>query len=74
MAAANKMAEEVISSMRTVRSFASEQREADSYYDRLLVMYELNSRQALAYACFMWSSSVGHTRAHARSHTRTHAR
>ncbi|XP_059920892.1 ATP-binding cassette sub-family B member 9 isoform X2 [Gadus macrocephalus] len=56
LAAANKVAEEVISSMRTVRSFACEEREADSYYSRLLVMYRLNCRQALAYACFMWSS------------------
>ncbi|CAL8335612.1 unnamed protein product [Gadus morhua 'NCC'] len=58
LAAANKVAEEVISSMRTVRSFACEEREADSYYSRLLVMYRLNRRQALAYACFAWSSSL----------------
>ncbi|CAL8262477.1 unnamed protein product [Boreogadus saida] len=56
LAAANKVAEEVISSMRTVRSFACEEREADSYYSRLLVMYRLNRQQALAFACFMWSS------------------
>ncbi|CAL8347627.1 unnamed protein product [Lota lota] len=58
LAEANKVAEEVVSSMRTVRSFACEEREADSYYSRLLVMYRLNHKQALAYACYMWSSCI----------------
>lgn len=44
--------------MRTVRSFANEGGEADSYYAKLLVMYQLNKKQALAYACYMWSSCV----------------
>ncbi|CAL8248329.1 unnamed protein product [Merluccius merluccius] len=56
LAEANMVAEEVISSMRTVRSFACEEREADSYYSRLLVMFQLNRKQALAFACYMWSS------------------
>lgn len=59
LAEANKVAEETISSMRTVRSFANESGEADSYYAKLLVMFQLNKKQALAYACYMWSSCVG---------------
>ncbi|XP_077600928.1 ABC-type oligopeptide transporter ABCB9-like [Stigmatopora nigra] len=58
LARANKVAEETISSMKTVRSFANEDREADSYYEKLIVMYHLNKKQALAYACYMWSSCI----------------
>ncbi|XP_014866298.1 PREDICTED: ATP-binding cassette sub-family B member 9 isoform X2 [Poecilia mexicana] len=58
LAEANKVAEETISGMRTVRSFANESREADSYYAKLLVMFQLNKKQALAYACYMWSSCI----------------
>ncbi|XP_072520973.1 ABC-type oligopeptide transporter ABCB9 [Salminus brasiliensis] len=58
LAHANKLAEETISAMRTVRSFANEEREANSYYDRLLEVFRLNKKQALAYACFMWSSCI----------------
>lgn len=58
LAEANKIAEETISAMRTVRSFANERGEADSYYAKLLVMLQLNKKQALAYACYMWSSCV----------------
>lgn len=59
LAEANKVAEETISAMRTVRSFANEGGEADSYYAKLLAMFQLNKKQALAYACYMWSSCVG---------------
>lgn len=58
LAEANKVAEETISAMRTVRSFASEDQEADSYYSKLLVMFQLNKKQALAYAGYMWSSCI----------------
>ncbi|XP_049906502.1 ATP-binding cassette sub-family B member 9 [Epinephelus moara] len=58
LAEANKVAEETISAMRTVRSFANECGEADSYYSKLLVMFQLNKKQALAYACYMWSSCI----------------
>ncbi|KAG9261464.1 ATP-binding cassette sub-family B member 9 [Astyanax mexicanus] len=58
LAHANKLAEETISAMRTVRSFANEEQEAESYYDRLLEVFKLNKKQALAYACFMWSSCI----------------
>ncbi|XP_029019326.1 ATP-binding cassette sub-family B member 9 isoform X2 [Betta splendens] len=56
LAEANKVAEETISSMRTVRSFANECGEASSYHTKLLVMFQLNKKQAFAYACYMWSS------------------
>uniref|UniRef100_A0A673LNM0 ABC-type oligopeptide transporter ABCB9 n=1 Tax=Sinocyclocheilus rhinocerous TaxID=307959 RepID=A0A673LNM0_9TELE len=56
LAQANKVAEETISAMRTVRSFANEDQEADSYYSRLQEMFVLNKKQAVAYACFMWST------------------
>ncbi|XP_013870166.1 ABC-type oligopeptide transporter ABCB9 [Austrofundulus limnaeus] len=58
LAEANKVAEETISAMKTVRSFANESGEADSYYTKLLVMFQLNKKQALAYACYMWSSCM----------------
>ncbi|XP_078141355.1 ABC-type oligopeptide transporter ABCB9-like [Centroberyx gerrardi] len=58
LAEANKVAEETISAMRTVRSFANEDREADCYYARLMVMFQLNKKQALVYACYMWSSCI----------------
>lgn len=59
LAEANKVAEETISSMRTVRSFANECGEVSSYHTKLLAMFQLNKKQALAYACYMWSSCVG---------------
>uniref|UniRef100_A0A8C1Y8J0 ABC-type oligopeptide transporter ABCB9 n=1 Tax=Cyprinus carpio TaxID=7962 RepID=A0A8C1Y8J0_CYPCA len=58
LAQANKVAEETISAMRTVRSFANEDQEGDSYYSRLQEMFVLNKKQAVAYACFMWSSYI----------------
>ncbi|KAM7392152.1 hypothetical protein PAMP_022785 [Pampus punctatissimus] len=58
LAEANKVAEETISAMRTVRSFANECGEADTYYAKLLVMFQLNKKQALAYTCYMWSSCI----------------
>uniref|UniRef100_A0A6Q2WUA0 ABC-type oligopeptide transporter ABCB9 n=1 Tax=Esox lucius TaxID=8010 RepID=A0A6Q2WUA0_ESOLU len=42
----------------TVRSFANEEQEADTYNSRLLVMFQLNKKQALAYALYMWSSNI----------------
>nr|XP_023676486.1 ATP-binding cassette sub-family B member 9 [Paramormyrops kingsleyae]XP_023676487.1 ATP-binding cassette sub-family B member 9 [Paramormyrops kingsleyae] len=58
LAQANKVAEETISAMKTVRSFATEELEADTYYQKLQEMFELNKKQALAYSCFMWSSCI----------------
>lgn len=73
MAEANKVAEETISSMRTVRSFANEGGEAESYLAKLQLMFQLNKKQALVYACFVWCSSVSarkHTHTHMHKHTR----
>uniref|UniRef100_A0A3B4BCQ1 ABC-type oligopeptide transporter ABCB9 n=1 Tax=Periophthalmus magnuspinnatus TaxID=409849 RepID=A0A3B4BCQ1_9GOBI len=58
LAEANRVAEETVSAMRTVRSFANEQGEAESYYSKLLQVFKLNRRQALAYALYMWSSCL----------------
>ncbi|KAM7019022.1 ABC-type oligopeptide transporter ABCB9 [Tautogolabrus adspersus] len=58
LAEANKVAEETISSMRTVRSFANESEESNNYYAKLLLMFQLNKKQALAYSCYMWSSCI----------------
>ncbi|CAB1322182.1 unnamed protein product [Coregonus sp. 'balchen'] len=58
LAQANQVAEETVSAMKTVRSFANEEQEADSYYGRLQVMFQLNKKQALAYALYMWSSCI----------------
>ncbi|XP_024130602.1 ATP-binding cassette sub-family B member 9 [Oryzias melastigma] len=58
LAEANKIAEETISAMRTVRSFANETEETDSYCSKLSAMFQLNKKQALAYACYMWSSCI----------------
>lgn len=56
LAEANRVAEETLSAMRTVRSFANESGEAESYYEKLLLMFKLNKTQALAYAAYMWST------------------
>ncbi|XP_036382601.1 ATP-binding cassette sub-family B member 9 [Megalops cyprinoides] len=58
LAEANKLAEETISAMKTVRSFATEEQEAEAYYETLQDMFKLNKKQALAYACYMWSSCI----------------
>lgn len=58
LAEANKVAEETISAMKTVRSFASEQQEAESYYAKLMVMFQLNKKQAIAFAFYVWSSYI----------------
>ncbi|XP_062873516.1 ATP-binding cassette sub-family B member 9 isoform X2 [Trichomycterus rosablanca] len=56
LAHANKVAEETISAMKTVRSFAGEGHEAESYHARLQEVFALNKKQAVAFACFMWST------------------
>lgn len=57
LAEANRVAEETLSAMRTVRSFANESGEAESYYGKLQLMFKLNKIQALTYALYMWCSS-----------------
>ncbi|XP_058889028.1 LOW QUALITY PROTEIN: ABC-type oligopeptide transporter ABCB9 [Acipenser ruthenus] len=58
LAKANNIAEETVSAMKMVRSFANEEAEAGVYWEKLQHMYKLNRKQALAYACYMWSSSL----------------
>lgn len=58
LAEANKVAEETVSSIRTVRSFANESGEAAFYLSKLLLAFRLNRKQALAYACYACLSSV----------------
>ncbi|KAG2470599.1 ATP-binding cassette sub-family B member 9 [Polypterus senegalus] len=58
LAKANNIAEETISAMKTVRSFANEDNEVEVYWEKLQHMYKLNKKQALAYACYMWSISL----------------
>ncbi|XP_066545998.1 ABC-type oligopeptide transporter ABCB9 [Amia ocellicauda] len=58
LAQANKVAEECISSMKTVRSFANEEQEADTYFGKLQEMFQLNKKQALAYTCYLWCTDL----------------
>uniref|UniRef100_A0A8C3PEQ6 ABC-type oligopeptide transporter ABCB9 n=1 Tax=Chrysemys picta bellii TaxID=8478 RepID=A0A8C3PEQ6_CHRPI len=56
LAKANNTAEETISDMKTVRSFASEDMEANVYWEKLQQVYKLNRKEALAYTYYVWSS------------------
>lgn len=58
MAKANSSAEETISAMKTVRSFANEEVEANIYRDKLQRVYELNKKEASAYTYYVWSNGV----------------
>ncbi|NXR07968.1 ABCB9 protein, partial [Semnornis frantzii] len=58
LAKANNTAEETISAMKTVRSFANEEAEANVYWQKLQQVYKLNKREALAYTYYVWSSGV----------------
>jgi ATP-binding cassette subfamily B (MDR/TAP) protein 9 len=58
LARANEVAEEVCSSMRTVRSFANEIEETKRYAERLDVTYKLKIKESFAYAGYMWSNQV----------------
>lgn len=59
LAKANNTAEETISAMKTVRSFANEEVEANVYWQKLQQVYKLNKREAMAYTYYIWSSGVG---------------
>jgi len=55
LADANSLADETISSVKTVRSFANEDGESKNYYDKTHIAYLLQLKQALYYgnyACF----------------------
>uniref|UniRef100_A0A8C8AA27 ATP binding cassette subfamily B member 9 n=1 Tax=Otus sunia TaxID=257818 RepID=A0A8C8AA27_9STRI len=58
LAKANNTAEETISAMKTVRSFANEEAEANVYWQKLQQVYKLNKREAMAYTYYVWSSGL----------------
>ncbi|XP_075754699.1 ABC-type oligopeptide transporter ABCB9 isoform X2 [Pelodiscus sinensis] len=58
LAKANNTAEETISAMKTVRSFASEDMEANVYWEKLQQVYKLNKKEAWAYTYYVWSSGL----------------
>ena len=58
LADANKVAEEACSTMKTVRSFANEVGETARYAASLDKTYQLNKKQAVLYAGFVWVTQV----------------
>lgn len=54
VAKSNEVAEEVLSSMKTVRSFANEDGEADRYKSKLDLALAVNRKQAIVYAGYIW--------------------
>lgn len=58
VAKANDVAEEVITSMRTVKSFACEKFEALRFFDYLNITLKIATRKSLAHVGFLWTSEV----------------
>ncbi|XP_013000221.1 ABC-type oligopeptide transporter ABCB9 isoform X2 [Cavia porcellus] len=58
LARASSTAEETISAMKTVRSFANEEEEAEVFGRRLQQVYWLNRKEAAAYTSYVWGSGV----------------
>lgn len=58
LANANIVAEETVSSLKTVRSFANEEGERKSYWNKLRITYLLRKKEAVAYGFFSVISSV----------------
>ncbi|VDD91923.1 unnamed protein product [Enterobius vermicularis] len=58
VAHANDVAEEVLSTMRTVRSFACENFEADRYYLQLTEILNITKLKAVAYIGFIWVNEL----------------
>ncbi|CAD5209630.1 unnamed protein product [Bursaphelenchus okinawaensis] len=58
MADANRMAEEVIGSMRTVRAFACEEQESDRYLSKLNNTLHYNRKKAVAYMGYVWVNEL----------------
>uniref|UniRef100_H3B2B9 Transporter 1, ATP binding cassette subfamily B member n=1 Tax=Latimeria chalumnae TaxID=7897 RepID=H3B2B9_LATCH len=58
LAKANDVAVETFSSMKTVRSFANEDGESQRYSEKLQKTYNLNKKEAFAYAGFMWTNNL----------------
>lgn len=51
---------QVLSTMRTVRSFACENVEGDRFYLKLTKTLNVTKTKAIAYVGFLWVSEVGH--------------
>ncbi|CAL2030172.1 hypothetical protein CAEBREN_11644 [Caenorhabditis brenneri] len=58
IAESNDVAEEVLSTMRTVRSFACENVEADRFYGKLTHTLNVTRTKAIAYIGFLWVSEL----------------
>jgi ATP-binding cassette subfamily B (MDR/TAP) protein 9 len=58
LAKANEVADEVLSSMRTVRSFANEMAEADRYGSFLNITLNISKKKAWAYVGYIWTNEV----------------
>ncbi|XP_058435801.1 ABC-type oligopeptide transporter ABCB9 isoform X2 [Marmota monax] len=58
LARASNTAEETISAMKTVRSFANEEEEAEVYFRKLQQVYKLNRKEAAAYMYYVWGSGL----------------
>ncbi|KAM6155784.1 ABC-type oligopeptide transporter ABCB9 [Rhynchocyon petersi] len=58
LARASSTAEETISAMKTVRSFANEEEEAEVYARKLQQVYKLNRKEAAAYTYYVWGSGL----------------
>ncbi|KAM5199508.1 ABC-type oligopeptide transporter ABCB9 isoform 2-T4 [Hipposideros larvatus] len=58
LARASTTAEETISAMKTVRSFANEEEEAEVYSRKLQQVYKLNRKEAAAYMYYVWGSGL----------------
>ncbi|XP_029426836.1 ATP-binding cassette sub-family B member 9 [Rhinatrema bivittatum] len=58
LAKANSVAEETLSAMKTVRSFANEETEASNYLEKLQQVYILYKKEALAYTYYVWSTGL----------------
>lgn len=50
------MAEEVVSTMRTVRSFACEKKELKRFEDRLSSTLSVNRKKSIAYLFYTWNN------------------
>ncbi|KAK6010365.1 ABC transporter transmembrane region, partial [Ostertagia ostertagi] len=56
IADANQIADEVLSTMRTVRSFACERREVDRFEGKLDETLRMNRKKAIAYMGYTWNN------------------
>ncbi|CEF68553.1 ATP-binding cassette sub-family B member 9 [Strongyloides ratti] len=61
IASSNDTAEEVISTMRTVRSFACEEFESQRYFDKLTDTLNVTWKKAISYLIFIWASEIFQT-------------